>query len=111
VSTLLTLLALLGIGAALWHMARATLRFLRHGAVGLWAGEVGRTRARRGDLTAVEESRGERERAKRSRRRAGVEAVGWLALLIVPTLTPWARPVYAAYAALWALPLVRRGGA
>jgi hypothetical protein len=108
VDTILTILAAAGIGAAAWHVVRAAFRFLRHGADTVWANELGRAGARRGDLTAVQESA--RERAGAARARAVAETAGWLALLVVPALTPWSRPVYASYALLWALPAVRRRG-
>lgn len=105
--TILTLLAATGIAAAIWHLVRAAFRFLRFGAAGLWTGEVARTHARRGDVTGLEEARRERESADRRRTRFGAEAVGWLILLLVPPLTPWARHVYAAYTLLWLVPALR----
>lgn len=108
-STILTVLAVAGIGAAAWHVVRAAFRFLRQEATGLWAGELARTHARRGDVTAVEEARREAERVSRRRRRVLAEGIGWLVLLIVPAFTPWARPIYAGYAVLWLVPAVRRG--
>jgi hypothetical protein len=105
--TLLMLLAGGGIAAALWHLVRAVLRFLGHGAAGIWADEVARTQARRGDVTAVEDSRRQREAVARRKTRAGAEAVGWLILLLVPPLTPWGPHIYAAYVLLWLVPAVR----
>jgi hypothetical protein len=110
VDTILTLLAVTGIAAAVWHVARAGFRFLRHGATGLLTGEVARTHARRGDVTALEEASQARAVADRQRMRSGAEAVGWLILLLVPPLTPWARHVYAAYTLLWLVPALRRRG-
>jgi hypothetical protein len=108
VATILTILAAAGIAAAIWHLIVAALRFLRHGAVGIWTDEVARTHARRGDVTAMEETRRQRESASRWTTRSGAEAVGWLILLLAPPLTPWARHVYAAYALLWLVPALRR---
>lgn len=107
-NTILTILAVAGIGAAAWHVVRAAFRLLRHEVTGFWADEVAHTHARRGDVTALEETRRERERALRARRRVAAEAVGWLALLLVPSFTPWARSIYAGYAVLWTLPVLRR---
>lgn len=105
---LLTVLALIGIAAALWHVGRAALRFLGHGAAGLWTDEVARTHARRGDVTALEENRRQREAVSRYKTRTGAEAIGWLVLLLVPPLTPWGRHIYAAYTLLWLVPALRR---
>jgi hypothetical protein len=104
VDILLTLLAVTGIAAAIWHLVRAAFRFLRFGAAGLWTGQMARTRGRRGDVTGLQEARAEEESAARRRTRYGAEAVGWLILLLVPPLTPWALHVYAAYTLLWLVP-------
>ncbi len=106
--TVLTLLAAAGIAAAAWHLVRAAFRFLRQAAAGIWADEMAQTYARRGDLTALEEQERERSAAKRTGARSGLMAVAWLAALAVPTLTPWARPIYAAYVLLLLEPAVRR---
>ncbi|NIP82562.1 MAG: Cmx/CmrA family chloramphenicol efflux MFS transporter, partial [Gemmatimonadetes bacterium] len=50
-TTVTSLLAVAGVAAAAWHLVRAAFRFLRAGATGIWADEMGRTHARRGDLT------------------------------------------------------------
>ena len=108
VSTVLNLLAVAGGAAAAWHLVRAALRFLRGGATGIWSEEMGRTHARRGDLTSLSESMEERQAAARETRQWGLLALGWLLVLAAPSLTPWARQVYAAYALLWLVPLARR---
>lgn len=107
-NTLLTILALAGIAAAAWHVLRAAFRFLRQEATGIWTDELARTRARRGDVTGLQETQRQAELVARTRRRALAEGVGWLALLTVPALTPWARTIYAAYAVLWTLPFLGR---
>ena len=106
--TILTILAVAGVGAAAWHLVRAAFRFLRQEASGIWTDELARTHARRGDVTALEEAKRQAEMVARGRRRAMAEAVGWLALLAAPALTSWARPIYASYAVLWLLPFLRR---
>jgi hypothetical protein len=108
VNTVLTLLAVAGVATAAWHLVRAALRFLRQAAAGIWADELADTHARRGDLTSLESSREERVRATRSGARYGVEALGWLVLLAVPSLTAWPRPLYAAYSLLLLEPALRR---
>lgn len=104
---ILTILAVTGVAAAVWHLVRAAFRFLRYGATGFWADELARTHARRGDVTSMEDARHDRATTARWKARAGVEAVGWLILLLVPPLTPWARHIYAAYTLLWLVPAVR----
>ena len=106
--TVLTLLALAGVAAVAWHIVRAALRFLRHGAAGFRTEEMARNYARRGDVTALEEARAERARAERSRSRSGWIALGWLVLLVAPSFTSWARPIYAAYSLLLLEPIARR---
>lgn len=108
VETVLTLLAAAGIAAAAWHLVRAAFRFLRDAAAGIWADEMAQTYARRGDLTALEEQEQERSEAQRTGARSGLLAVVWLAALAAPQLTPWARPIYAAYALVLLEPAVRR---
>lgn len=107
-NTLLTILAIAGIGAAAWHVVRAAFRLLRQKASGFWTDELARTHARRGDVTALEETRRRAAEVARARRRATAEAVGWVALLLVPALTPWTRTIYAVYAVLWLVPALRR---
>jgi hypothetical protein len=107
VDTILILLAIAGVAAAVWHLVRAAFGFLNHGAAGLWVGELGRTRARRGDVTGLQDAERDRRAAARRKNRAGVEAAGWLVVLVAPSLTPWARHIYAACALLWLIPALR----
>jgi hypothetical protein len=108
VNALLNLLAVAGGAAAAWHVIRAASRFLRGGATGIWTEEMGRTHARRGDLTSLDETQREHRAAAMETRRWGLLALGWLLVLAAPSLTPWARPLYASYSAFWLGPLVRR---
>ena len=108
VETLITVLSLLGLGAAAWQVLRAAFRFLSGEASGIWASELADTHARRGDVTALREARDEAAAAARGRRRALAEGLGWGALLLAPSFTPWARPIYAGYALLWLIPWRRR---
>jgi hypothetical protein len=110
VDTILTILAIAGVAAAVWHLLRAAFRFLSHGATGLWVGELGRTRARRGDVTGLQDAERDRREARSRKNRAGLEATGWLVLLVAPSLTPWARHIYAVCAVLWIVPALRGRG-
>ena len=107
-NTVLTLLAAAGVATAAWHLVRAALRFLRQAAAGFWADEMAQTHARRGDLTSLEASQDERVRATRAGARHGIEVLGWVALLAVPSLTAWPHPLYAAYSLLLLEPALRR---
>jgi hypothetical protein len=105
---------LLLIPAALGFMAIG-LRVLRAGAGVLGrgmqrfvAGEVADVRARRGDLTGLSAARQQRAHAVRAQLRAAGVLSFWVALLIVPVLTPWPRWLYAAYSLLWLVPRVQR---
>lgn len=106
--TVLSLLAVAGIATAAWHLLRAAFRFLHRAATRIWADAMAQTHARRGDLTALRESEQERGDARRSATRSGLVALGWLALLVAPTLTPWAAVIYAAYSLLLVEPAIRR---
>lgn len=106
--TLITVLSLLGLGAAAWHVLRAAFRFLSVEASGIWARELAETRARRGDVTGLREAQDTAGLAARARRRALAEGLGWIALLLAPAFTPWARTIYAGYALLWLVPWRRR---
>ncbi|MDX1674484.1 MAG: hypothetical protein R3314_06810 [Longimicrobiales bacterium] len=106
--TVLIVLAVAGIAAAAWHLVRAAFRFLGWAAAGIWAGEMSQTYARRGDLTALEESRRERVEATRSGVRSGVAAAAWIVVLAAPAFTPWALAIYATYSLLLLWPLARR---
>jgi hypothetical protein len=108
VNTLLNLLAVVGSAAAAWHMIRAASRFLRGGAKGIWTEEMGRTHARRGDLTALGDAQRDRREASAETRRSGLLALGWFLVLALPSLTSLARPIYAACSVLWLGPLIRR---
>ena len=110
-NAILTILAVAGIAAAAWHVLRAAVRFLSREAAGLWSDELARTRARRGDVTGLQDARREKSGLARLRRRALGEALGWTALLLAPAVTPWARTIYATYVVLWLVPFLgRRGG-
>jgi hypothetical protein len=99
--TLLRVAAVLGVLVALSQVGRTGWRLLRGGVELLVAGEMARTRARRGDLTGMEEAEREMHSARRVRIRAGGELAGWVALLAVPPFTPWTLHIWAAVALFW----------
>ncbi|HEX6941217.1 MAG TPA: hypothetical protein VF158_17605 [Longimicrobiales bacterium] len=104
------ILAVLGVVAVAWRWLRCAVRVLGRGAEAYFAGQVARTRARRGDLTGMEEASEDAATARRARWRASLGLTLWTSLLALPAwLLPRPVPVYAAYAALWVLPWLRRG--
>jgi len=98
---LINLLAVAGIAAVVLHMLRALASAALRSAQTMLADEAGDARARRGDLTGVEDARQAVGRARIERRRAFLLAAGWGIALLAPLLTPWTRTFYACYSALW----------
>jgi hypothetical protein len=107
----LLILAAVGFAAVVRRLLWSIFRAARHGAYVLYAREIAATRARRGDLTGLEEAREWAVRARRERLRALGEASLWLALLIIP-LSFMSRPLPAfwIYSAIWLIPLSLPGG-
>jgi hypothetical protein len=102
------ILAALGFAAVLRYLLRSAFRAARYSAYMLYAREIAATRARRGDLTGLEEARGWGGIARREWLQAVGGAGFWLGLLIVPaTILPRAVPFYAAYVVIWLVPLRR----
>lgn len=103
-STLL-ILAVAGCAAVLRRLLRSAFRAVRQWTYALYAGELVTARARRGDLTGLEEAREWVVRARRERRWALGEVSLWLVLLASPLyLLPEPELVYAFYVAFWAFP-------
>lgn len=94
-------LAVLGFIAVLVRLVRAAFGALRHGVDAYLAHEAVEVRARRGDLTGMAEAQNWKRGARRARIRSFVIAALWLAGLVAPAFTPWARELYAAYSLLW----------
>lgn len=68
------------------------------------AGGLAELSERRGDVTGMMERREAAGRMRRSRRRAGLSALVWTLLLVVPPLAGAALEAYAAASLLWFLP-------
>lgn len=100
-------LAAFGAFAVALRVMRALFRLLHRGVDAFLAGSVEEVRAQRGDLTGMRDARHEALLARRQRLRAGAGLCLWTALLVVPPLTPWPLPLYAAYSLLWLLPSPR----
>jgi hypothetical protein len=98
------LLAAAGIAAVLLRAFGAVFAMLRGGVESFLAHDLAEIRARRGDLTGLEEAEALRVAARRHRLRAASVFGLWIGLLLVPLLTPWPQGLFAAYALLWLLP-------
>lgn len=97
----LTILAVIGFAAALWRVARALFAAIFSGTDRYLARGAAQARAQRGDLTGMAEARERAAVAGRARWIALSRALLWLAVLVLPALSPWPRSVYAAYSVLW----------
>jgi hypothetical protein len=103
------LLGIAGFAAVTLRAALALLNALSGGVESLLARDLTEIRARRGDLTGVQEANDLQGAARRHRLLALGAFSMWAGLLVVPALTPWPALLYAGYALLWLVP--RRRGA
>ncbi|HKJ93521.1 MAG TPA: hypothetical protein VJ957_10145 [Longimicrobiales bacterium] len=101
-------LAVVGVVAVIWRLLRSLLRLARRVSDAVWASEIARARARRGDLTGMRDAQAEADAARRARDRAAVVALLWAFLLVAPAALPWTRVLYAVLALTWVMPK-RRG--
>lgn len=101
---LLIVLAVFGILAVLRRVLLAVLRLLGRGVDRIMANEMAEIRARRGDLTGLDEADVEHGRARRAQAGALAVLSFWVLLLIAPSLTPWPLALYASYSLLWVIP-------
>ena len=108
VSTAILLLAAAGVIAVVLRLLRALFASLHGGVEAFLAKDVADTRARRGDLTGLDDARLAADVARRRRLLALGAASLWLGLLLVPTLTPWPAPLSAVYSLLWLIPRAAR---
>ncbi|MGH7474997.1 MAG: hypothetical protein ACRELD_01790 [Longimicrobiales bacterium] len=95
------ILAVFGVLALLRHILRAVFVLARRGVDAFLAGEAADVRARRGDLTGLEDAERNAQRARRARVRASIGLAVWSALLVAPPFTEWTAEIYAACAMLW----------
>jgi len=98
------MLAAVGFAGVAWRALRAGMRLLGSGAELLWANELARARARRGDLTGMDQADAEARDARRSRSHAALAVAFWLLLLTAPAATPWTRVLYAMLSLVWLMP-------
>lgn len=100
-TTALLILAVLGVAALIWRLVRAGYALVRRGVEAFLARESAALRERQGDITGLVEADAHARSARRSRLRAALTALLWLALLAVPPLTPWSLEIYAACSLVW----------
>jgi hypothetical protein len=103
-STAVFLLAVAGFAAVALRAGLALFGALRGGVDAFLARDLAEVRARRGDLTGLEEAAGARSVARRRRLLALSIFTMWVGLLVVPSLTPWPLFLYASYSLLWLVP-------
>ncbi|MGH7501529.1 MAG: hypothetical protein ACREL7_07175 [Longimicrobiales bacterium] len=102
------ILGIFGFLAVARRVLVALLLAIGTGVENFLAKEATEVSARRGDITAMQESESRRRTARRSRTNAIARLAGWSALLIAPALTPWTALLYATYSPLWLLSGARR---
>ncbi len=109
--SLLLVLGLIGFSAVLTRGARTVWHLLHGGVEVVVAGEAASARARRGDVTGLQDALDQKDAARRRRRTALGGIALWGGMLLLPPLTPWPTALYAAYSVLWLLPRRRPAGA
>jgi hypothetical protein len=98
------LLSVVGFAAVALRAASALLNVFRGGVESFLARDLAGIRARRGDLTGLQEAAELRGVARRHRMVALGAFSMWVVLLVVPPLTPWPELLYATYSLLWLAP-------
>jgi hypothetical protein len=101
---LVGLLAIVGGAALLYRVGRALLRLGLALAETAAVNSLVEVSIRHGDLTGLAERRAAAGLIRRTRVRAVLFFLFWLALLVVPPIAGVARLVYAACALVWLLP-------
>jgi len=105
--TLLLLLAISGGAAVLARLGRNLFQLAHGGVDALFASNLVKTRAERGDITGLQDAHSVRAGAVRRRQLALAALAFWVGLLLLPPLTPWPALIYAAYSVLWLFPRAR----
>jgi hypothetical protein len=107
-NVVIVILGVLGFLSVARRVLVALLLAIGTGFENFLAKEATEVRARRGDLTGMQELESQRRAARRSRMAATARLAGWSALLIAPALTPWTAALYACYSPLWLISAARR---
>ena len=106
-SLVLLILAVLGFLALAGRLGRALLRLALNAAESTHATGLAEVSERRGDITAMMETRNAALALRRKRRLALLAVVACVLLIAVPPFAGVAREVYAACALLWFAPARR----
>jgi hypothetical protein len=106
-SLVLLLLAVFGFLALAGRLVRALVRLALNAAESTAASGLAEINERRGDITAMMETRNAAQTLRRSRRITLLTVVGCALLMLVPPFFDVAREVYAACALLWFVPAQR----
>jgi hypothetical protein len=106
-SLVLLLLAVFGFLALAGRLGRALVRLALNAAESTAASGLAEINERRGDITAMMETRNAAQTLRRSRRITLLTVVGCALLMLVPPFLDVAREVYAACALLWFVPAQR----
>lgn len=100
----LMVLAVAGVVAVGRRLFGSLLGLLGRVADVVWASEIARARARRGDLTGMREAQAETDAARHARNRALGAVMFWVLVLFAPAALPWTRVLYAGLALVWVMP-------
>jgi hypothetical protein len=103
------LLSIAGFAAVALRAGIALVDALRGGVDSVLARDLADIRARRGDLTGLQDAADVRAAARRERMIAVTAFLMYIGLLAVPPLTPWPNLLYSAYALLWLVPRRKPG--
>jgi hypothetical protein len=103
-SLILLILAVLGFLALAGRLGRALLRLALNAAESTAATGLAEVNERRGDITAMMETRNAAQTLRRSRRVTLLSAAACFLLIAIPPFAGVAREVYAACALLWFVP-------
>lgn len=103
-SPLAGLLALIGVVALVYRLARTVLRLGIAAAEKTAVQGMVEVSIRNGDLTTMAERKAHVSAVRRARAGAAAQALLWSGLLVVPAILDVTRPVYALAALVWFLP-------
>jgi hypothetical protein len=100
----LILLAIPGVLAVLVRLFIALARASKFTAERYVARQIKQQRAERGDLSGLSEAEKIRTTAARQQTRFVAESLGWVMLLALPLMFPFALFLYPLYSVFWLLP-------
>ena len=104
-TSLVTIMAVLGVAALVIRLVRTALRLALRAAEASAARGLAEVSARSGDLTGMMERRAAEQGARRERRGALLLAFLWLLWLAIPPFLGLGREAFAVAAVLWLVPV------